>query len=354
MKKVFVSHSSQDKEIVNLFIDKILRLGLTFSPDDIAYTSREDTGVRTGDDIKTFIKDNISHCDFVFFMISNNYAESQICLNEMGATWAMGKKVIPLVFPNIGFDSIGWLYITNKGVRLIDSSGLDSVFDIVNEEYDNRLKTSTWNIHKAEFLNAIKDKFPDSEDVNNLPVSVGTSEDEEDFLDCREGFDSSLAEFNKCAEQISMSLKAHTEKTKLNAKRLNNLNKKFNPVQVRTIMQIAAYDNSKLSDVYDEEIPVMKTAFEKAISYRVKMKEMTLSDDKEVQTERDAISGLIEATKGALSSTLGLKTTLEKDKSNLDKTYNNSRKRLIGCLEKMVETLRFCIGKSNELLSYTE
>ena len=43
-KKIFISHSSKDKPIVDQFVDKILRLGLNIDINTIAYTSREDTG----------------------------------------------------------------------------------------------------------------------------------------------------------------------------------------------------------------------------------------------------------------------------------------------------------------------
>ena len=113
-KKIFISHSSKDKQIVDIFVDKLLHLGLQIDPNDVAYTSREETGVGTGEDIRKFIKENISTCDFVFFMISENYKKSEICLNEMGAAWATDRTVIPLVFPNLSFDSIGWLYNVRK------------------------------------------------------------------------------------------------------------------------------------------------------------------------------------------------------------------------------------------------
>ena len=90
-KKIFISHSSKDKQIVDIFVDKLLHLGLQIDPNDVAYTSREETGVGTGEDIRKFIKENISTCDFVFFMISENYKKSEICLNEMGAALAAEK-----------------------------------------------------------------------------------------------------------------------------------------------------------------------------------------------------------------------------------------------------------------------
>ena len=54
-KKIFISHSSLDKDVVDQFVDKILKLGLGLKSDDIACTSREDTGVKTGEDIRNLV-----------------------------------------------------------------------------------------------------------------------------------------------------------------------------------------------------------------------------------------------------------------------------------------------------------
>ena len=55
-------------------------------------------------------------------MISSNYKKSEICLNEMGAAWALDKRIIPIVFPDVDFESIGWLLIAKKGFKLNDAS----------------------------------------------------------------------------------------------------------------------------------------------------------------------------------------------------------------------------------------
>ncbi len=48
MAKVFISHSSADKELVDLFKNIILNAGLGIADEDIAYTSAVETGVPTG------------------------------------------------------------------------------------------------------------------------------------------------------------------------------------------------------------------------------------------------------------------------------------------------------------------
>lgn len=83
-KKIFISHSSKDKDIVEKFCDCILQLGIGLSYGDIFCTSVEEMGIMNGEDIRSHIKSNIQSADFSFLMISKNYKQSEICLNEMG------------------------------------------------------------------------------------------------------------------------------------------------------------------------------------------------------------------------------------------------------------------------------
>ena len=213
-KKIFISHSSKDKQIVDIFVDKLLHLGLQIDPNDVAYTSREETGVGTGEDIRKFIKENISTCDFVFFMISENYKKSEICLNEMGAAWATDRTVIPLVFPNLSFDSIGWLYNVRKGLLLNDPDALDSIFDDITEKYSYKPRINTWNRNKNEFILFINNLNSQSTSpilisditVNNSDIIEVNAEEVEDLdiFDIRENFDSKCREFNELMNNLSI------------------------------------------------------------------------------------------------------------------------------------------------------
>ncbi len=356
MKKIFVSHSSLDKNIIDVFIDKILKLGCGISPDDIAYTSRKDTGVRTGDDIKAFIKENISTCDFVFFMISENYAKSPICLNEMGAAWATDRQIIPVIFQNLGFDSLGWLYNVHQGIILNDSCGLDTLFEQVTEKYGHKQKVSAWNIYKAEFLNFLSENSSISDAKANLPMVISEiqSEGEMDLLDYRTIFDENIELHTACLNKLTTAIAQSSENAKRNTRNLNNLmtNPNATPTQARPILLKIAHDYDALSDVYDKETPLQRECFEKAINAGIKMREFSSLSEEEMQNERDAVSDMIEAMKGLLKSTISIKDSHDNN-TNLDKTLTKSTKRLIECYDRMIETLNYCIHKANELLNYT-
>lgn len=116
--KVFISHSSADKPVVDSFVDNILVMGLGLSKNEIAYTSNEVYGVAPGDDISRYIKENIEAAEIVLLMISDNYKQSEVCLNEMGAAWALDKPFVSVLLPNTGYDKIGWLTNLQKAIRI--------------------------------------------------------------------------------------------------------------------------------------------------------------------------------------------------------------------------------------------
>lgn len=154
MAKVFISHSSADKEIVCLFKDIILKSGIGLTDADIFFTSSPETGVPIGENIPQYIKENLNDCDFVFLMISENYKNSEVCLNEMGAAMVLGKRLFPIILDNYEFDKVGWLIDRNLCIRINEGDRLDEIRDIFN---DNGIpsKTSVWNRHRHDFLDKL-------------------------------------------------------------------------------------------------------------------------------------------------------------------------------------------------------
>lgn len=147
--KIFISHSSKDSEYIDSFVNNILCLGCGYPPDDIIYTSRQSTGVRPGENIPNYIKKNLGEVSLVLFMISENYKKSEVCLNEMGAAWALERKTVPLLIPGNDFKSIGWLASMDKALRLDDSEGLDKLYEMIVRGDKN---VTLWNVQKNKFI----------------------------------------------------------------------------------------------------------------------------------------------------------------------------------------------------------
>ena len=157
-KKVFISHSSEDKQIISSFCKDILRLGCGLQTEDIVCTSIESSAIKTGTDIRNYLKEQLVKCEYVFFMISDNYIKSNICLNEMGAAWILEKKVKPFLFPNKNYKEMGWLYEISKGGKLDDETTLDELRDELLQRYQQIKTPNTvdWTLQKRSFLKTIQ------------------------------------------------------------------------------------------------------------------------------------------------------------------------------------------------------
>lgn len=161
-KRIFISHSSKDKDIMENFADFILQLGIGLSHEDIFCTSIEEMGIRNGEDIRRHIKENVQGADFSFMMISKHYKESEICLNEMGAVWATDNQVRYYLLPYVDFKEIGWLCDTNKADKLYDSVVLDALEEELTSYYGLPHKGGIWSRQRQNFIDYLasgKEKF---------------------------------------------------------------------------------------------------------------------------------------------------------------------------------------------------
>lgn len=155
-KKLFISHSSKDKYIIERFVDGILQLGIGLSHEDIFCTSIEEMGIKNGEDIRAHIRDNVKSAEFSFLMISKNYKESEICLNEMGAVWATENRVRYYLLPDVDFKEIGWLCDTKKADRLCDSVVLDALEEELTGYYGLPHRGGIWSRQRQIFLDYLE------------------------------------------------------------------------------------------------------------------------------------------------------------------------------------------------------
>ena len=158
-KKIFISHSSEDKDIINGFINMILKLGCGFKRDEIFCTLNH-TAIRTGDDFRNEIIKNMKDCDFILCMISENFKRSEVCANEMGAIWAIeGKRILPFKFPNISFKEIGFLNVVKQSADITDKSKLDELYNELLNYYGMAPDWINYNQQTADFIQLVNDKI---------------------------------------------------------------------------------------------------------------------------------------------------------------------------------------------------
>ena len=153
-KRIFISHSSKNKDIVEKFVDFILQFGIGIKAEDIFCTSIEEMGVKNGEDIRKHIQTNIQNVDYSFLIISKKYKASEICINEMGAVWAYDNKVRLYLLPDVNFNKIGWLYDTRKAEMINSSIALDALHKEMIE-YFGLPDKEIWSRQREAFLKYI-------------------------------------------------------------------------------------------------------------------------------------------------------------------------------------------------------
>lgn len=138
--RIFISHSSKDREIANAFVGLLEDIGL--GVDEIFYSSLTEYGVSLGENIVDTIKRELSNKKVhVVFLLSQNYYDSVICLNEMGAAWVMQHTYTSILLP-------GYEYKNIQGA--IDAGRIGIKLDSNQAELRDRL---------VEFRNQIQNEF---------------------------------------------------------------------------------------------------------------------------------------------------------------------------------------------------
>lgn len=354
-KRIFISHASKDKELVSKFVDSIILLGMVLESEIIAYTSRDDTGVVPGESIPQFIQNNIACASIVLLMISDNYKDSEVCLNEMGAAWALNKHIIQILLPNTSFSKLGWLESLNKAIRIDCDESMDSLCEVLSDKLDFGVKLSVWSRNKATFISYCESLLSTHLSPSVVESDKTVSEDNEieelGFLDHREQMDINVQAVTKMCLTIGDAINRHTETLNTNAIRLQKMNRSYpNISQARGIMQSTAKGMDVLSREIEDNVSKLRDSFFNMIDNATKMKALiVLENGESLKEEYDSISQLLISISDAKSGIAGFKESMDR-LPKAEQMINKSKKRLSQNLSNLIGVLDECISKSQELL----
>ena len=353
-KRIFISHASKDKELIGEFVDSIFLLGMGMGSEIIAYTAREDTGVPAGESIPQFIQDNIACADIVLLMISDNYKNSEVCLNEMGAAWALNKHIVQILLPNTSFDKLGWLCSLDKALKIDDANSLDGLCEVFTDKLDIGIKPSAWNRNKAAFLSYCSTLSPTLLPSVVEPEVVEVIEDNvEEFgiLDYREQLENDALNISTICAALTEAMVKHTNMLNDQTERLTGINPaNLNISYAKRIMRTTAMGMDDFSVIFETNAPNLRSSFFNMIDNATKIKVLTMSDNKEtVDEEYDAISTLLKSQSEIKSGCITFKEIID-SLPKLELTFNKSKQRLSNNLTNMIVVLDECITKGQELL----
>lgn len=107
-RKVFVSHSSKNKEIADHFCSYIARLGV--KDENIFCSSVIGKGIDNGQQLNKAIADAIAKSSLLIFILSYDFLSSSYCMEELGVGWFLAQRgdvtCYYLVLPDIDMSDI--------------------------------------------------------------------------------------------------------------------------------------------------------------------------------------------------------------------------------------------------------
>ncbi|MCK6640485.1 MAG: toll/interleukin-1 receptor domain-containing protein [Bacteroidia bacterium] len=122
--KIFISHASANASIAQMFTENLLQLVLNIQPERIFNISIENCGINTGEKFLERIQGELTSAAVVILIITEEYKRSEVCMNEMGAAWALNKRVIPFILPPINFENVGFIHRPNQMLKINEASNL--------------------------------------------------------------------------------------------------------------------------------------------------------------------------------------------------------------------------------------
>ena len=163
-EKIFISHREVDKKQVDALIDLLYAIGIPrplLNGDKAIFCSSHpaayiENGRMIDDEIiKQF------HCEQnVFFILwyTDNYFESQACLNEMGAVWVMNKQYQEILTPGFDRSKIGGLLPKEKiSFYANDKFRLNTFKEQIEKMFSLQpIDTNAWEIARDKFISAIE------------------------------------------------------------------------------------------------------------------------------------------------------------------------------------------------------
>ena len=165
--RIFISHSSDDINYVEPFVELLESLGL--NNQTMFCSSVNGYGIPIGHNIYDYLKTEFTDKNILVLMImSDNYYQSKPCLNEMGATWVMSKEYLTILIRDFDFKQIeGAADPRQIGFKITDTDRLDEFKDKLVEGLNlTPISDSDWNAFRNKFLSKIS-SLQNTNIVNN-------------------------------------------------------------------------------------------------------------------------------------------------------------------------------------------
>ena len=161
IKKIFISHASKDKEIVEELIELLEQIGV--EPDQIFCSSFEGYGIPLGENFLETIKAQLTNDSLVLFVLTENFYQSAVCMCEMGAVWVLSKKHIPIVVPPLGYADIRGVIPNTQGLEINNAQKWNSLKQQIETQFqiNGQENSAGWERKRDRILGRINKHIAD-------------------------------------------------------------------------------------------------------------------------------------------------------------------------------------------------
>ena len=161
MPKIFLSHASEDKDLVQELVEFMV-MGMKVSQDDIYCTSLKGT-IKTGKKFIEDIKENLTENEIVIFLITENYLKSKFCLAELGAAWILNQNIYPVIVNPVKINDLNDTPLRDIQMKILNNKeDVATLYDELKAEGVAKDNTSVFNTKLdkfMEYLSSAKKKF---------------------------------------------------------------------------------------------------------------------------------------------------------------------------------------------------
>ncbi|MCI6478904.1 MAG: toll/interleukin-1 receptor domain-containing protein [Candidatus Treponema excrementipullorum] len=127
MKKIFISHNTQDKAVADFFVDFLISIGIKR---ELIFCSSL-PGNNVIENISSEIRESLKTSKVNVVILSNSYYQSPYCLNEAGIIWYKDELKIIIGLPEISIDNMQGFINKDYLIRHLNNS--DDIYTIVDD-----------------------------------------------------------------------------------------------------------------------------------------------------------------------------------------------------------------------------
>ena len=151
--RLFLSHSSKDERLADIFLDLLTGAGLSESR--IFYSSVRATGIESGQPVEQVLREQLQRSSFVVQLISPSFMASPMCLMELGAAWVLDLPRLPIVVTPLARGDVSARIGNFQMAQLSSAKDVESMLDDCYDALSARLAVapsqSAWRRLSSRF-----------------------------------------------------------------------------------------------------------------------------------------------------------------------------------------------------------